>query len=1196
MKRKYILIGFLLAAGVAWGQSPYNLQSQQPISPAPYSLYSNPVTTQPLPSDVMMHLLGNTSNAAASDAMAKCTMLDCANSAYPPTVFELDEVSNPTFMGILAVRSPGTSDLGTPFYYCDASCPWYSVTAATSSGAAAIKFHAPNAAPFTEGTGDEFLAVYDQATGWVVSFYVFGSGHALPAASGCGGSSATACPITGIPYESACQAFSTCQDYGYGPNPPDSNGVGPYAITTRKQEIQFGVINHALSVTVDCETTISPHYVFPAGPAFGSQGYAGLCGAGSSGPQNAARPYSGTLLFTDYTPAQLTSLCTTLPAWQCSMLTALSTYGAYVKETSLSVNTGMNFVHNESSEAWKYQFPATYLTVDPFWAWANAQQGFDGTANLAHTGCSGTYNCLGSVLANLPRLVGPASSNSVDAHGNSCTSAPGCLGSGHLHVADQCVAKQRAGVAGGCGTIEGPVLATAFNSQWVAADPYPPPIWPPTDSNGNVAAVYGMRAFNAGETLGDLAPTSPGTINWSGGGALLNEVVNTLATNSGLLAPPLNVIYTLYNVPSWAALGTDSNCVNYSSGCVPFNDMDASSSTCNATQNPTGTQNATVLANCGNGTDAHFQNIMYQVISRFAGKGMAYECWNEPDGMGGFWSNAAAYGGLGHAPTLANQPPLTRLVRLCADLAQMVHQLDPTAILLTPSVHGAQWASWWPLFAGTSVSVPACTGPCSAAIGGATWAAYSTTGAQIAWDVTNGHLRGQVNNVDPTQFLAIYADMTAAQAIPSNGLPSTFFDDEWGPTHSSEYVNLNTTAGYIAEGLVLRASVPLARESFFQWNAGEFFPQGTIAGLGWDTVAGKWLIGSTVNATTNSGTVYSTTGTNPTYGSFKVLFDSSQTCSTSSCNTANQSAGGFTSYMDIFGVNRAVVGGVVPVGFQPVFLNNAGSLPTAATPTFSPVAGTYAASQSVAISSTSAGAIECYNFTGSPMTNGTTGCAAGSTLYTAPVLVNVDETLYAVAGGTGFSDSPVGSAAYVFQGSAPTFSPAAGTYTGAQTVTISQAQALAMCYTLDGSTPASNGLGSCSNGSLYVGAITVSVSETVKAIGMASGWTDSAVGSAAYVINYTLTLSSVTGLGSVQSSPLGINNCSSSCSAIFVSGSTVNLTATAGSNYVFSTFAGAGCGASNPCAVTMSGNQSVSVTFLMSTPPAPAVSVQGFVF
>jgi hypothetical protein len=87
------------------------------------------------------------------------------------------------------------------------------------------------------------------------------------------------------------------------------------------------------------------------------------------------------------------------------------------------------------------------------------------------------------------------------------------------------------------------------------------------------------------------------------------------------------------------------------------------------------------------------------------------------------------------------------------------------------------------------------------------------------------------------------------------------------------------------------------------------------------------------------------------------------------------------------------------------------STPTASTPTFLPIAGTYAGAQSVAISAAT-GPVICWNTTGSPATNGAAGCTAG-TLYTGPVAVATSETLYAVAGGTGYLDSSIGSAAYV---------------------------------------------------------------------------------------------------------------------------------------------------------------------------------------
>jgi len=97
-------------------------------------------------------------------------------------------------------------------------------------------------------------------------------------------------------------------------------------------------------------------------------------------------------------------------------------------------------------------------------------------------------------------------------------------------------------------------------------------------------------------------------------------------------------------------------------------------------------------------------------------------------------------------------------------------------------------------------------------------------------------------------------------------------------------------------------------------------------------------------------------------------------------------------------------------GILPGVLSPVSAKPQSGTPSFSPGAGTYTGTQSVTISATG-GSVICYNTTGSPATNGSTGCATG-TLYTGAVSVSTSETLYAVSGGTGYTDSSVGSAAY----------------------------------------------------------------------------------------------------------------------------------------------------------------------------------------
>jgi len=77
----------------------------------------------------------------------------------------------------------------------------------------------------------------------------------------------------------------------------------------------------------------------------------------------------------------------------------------------------------------------------------------------------------------------------------------------------------------------------------------------------------------------------------------------------------------------------------------------------------------------------------------------------------------------------------------------------------------------------------------------------------------------------------------------------------------------------------------------------------------------------------------------------------------------------------------------------------------------------------------------------------------------------------------------------------PTFSPVAGTYTAAQTVTISDATSGAtIYYTTNGTTPTTSS-------PVYSGAIVVSSTETLEAIATATGYSTSAVASAAYTIS-----------------------------------------------------------------------------------------------
>jgi hypothetical protein len=181
------------------------------------------------------------------------------------------------------------------------------------------------------------------------------------------------------------------------------------------------------------------------------------------------------------------------------------------------------------------------------------------------------------------------------------------------------------------------------------------------------------------------------------------------------------------------------------------------------------------------------------------------------------------------------------------------------------------------------------------------------------------------------------------------------------------------------------------------------------------------------------------------------------------------------------------------------------NIPVAAAPTFSPVASTYTAAQSVTLSSTTAGASFVYTTDGSPPTE-SGGAPTNGTLNTGTAIsIPSTTTLKAIAFKSGFTDSSVTTGTYTInipgQTSAPTFSPVAGTYTAAQSVTLSSTTAGAsFVYTIDGTVPTESG-GAPTNGTLNTGAaISIGSNTTLKAIAFKSGLTDSAVTSGIYTI------------------------------------------------------------------------------------------------
>jgi nucleoid-associated protein YgaU len=161
-------------------------------------------------------------------------------------------------------------------------------------------------------------------------------------------------------------------------------------------------------------------------------------------------------------------------------------------------------------------------------------------------------------------------------------------------------------------------------------------------------------------------------------------------------------------------------------------------------------------------------------------------------------------------------------------------------------------------------------------------------------------------------------------------------------------------------------------------------------------------------------------------------------------------------------------------------------------PAFTPAGGTYTSAQSVTIVTATEGAEIRYT------TDGTAPTSTSGTVYSGPIQVSATATVAAIAYKTGMSDSPVAHAAFTFTGKVAevSFNPAEGSFDSEATVSLATStEGAQIYYTTDGSEP------SAAKGTLYSGPLSVTETQTIKAVAVKQDWADSAVVQALYTIN-----------------------------------------------------------------------------------------------
>ena len=166
--------------------------------------------------------------------------------------------------------------------------------------------------------------------------------------------------------------------------------------------------------------------------------------------------------------------------------------------------------------------------------------------------------------------------------------------------------------------------------------------------------------------------------------------------------------------------------------------------------------------------------------------------------------------------------------------------------------------------------------------------------------------------------------------------------------------------------------------------------------------------------------------------------------------------------------------------------------PAVPTPTFSPAPTTYHAPQNVTISDAMTGATIYYTLDGTLPTT-------SSPIYKNPIPISSSTSIYAMATYPGYPRSSVALATYSIvlpTAPPPMFSPTPSTFSGPQSVALSNTANLPMYYTLDSSTPTTSS-------TPYSGPIAVNKNTTIKAITAAFAYLTSPVSTGNYLIQAT---------------------------------------------------------------------------------------------
>ena len=350
--------------------------------------------------------------------------------------------------------------------------------------------------------------------------------------------------------------------------------------------------------------------------------------------------------------------------------------------------------------------------------------------------------------------------------------------------------------------------------------------------------VSGIRLWDTGTNWDDLEPAR-GTYNWQ----VLDIYLKLAAQHN------VDVLYSFGATARWAASGSYFGCSHFPQSCFPPANMQ------------------------------DWDDFVRALVIHAAGRIQYWEVWNEAN---------SSYFWRGDTPTL---------VKMASDAYNIIKSVDPSALILSPSVSG------FPPGESTFLND------------------YFSHGGGPVTDVVSFHAH-KVNANNPDTVVNYVTSVKAVLA--QNGLsgkPIWNTEGGWSPTNTN-FAADPRSAGYVAREYFILHSNGVARFYWYSWNNNSGWGSmwtatgGTNpAGVAYGQVY-NWLVGAVMDPCVEAADLTCTCGlTRP--GGFQglIVWNSAGT------EKSYQPASGYKQYLDLRG-GKNRINGPVTIGYNPILLTN----------------------------------------------------------------------------------------------------------------------------------------------------------------------------------------------------------------------------------------------------------------------------------